>query len=263
MTSRRKGPTQYPSCPRCGSPMQLRLEGGRRVWRCPNYWRFTSSCQGTVPIPDSERLDIRTIAQAQAADRYFSTRDGIESARKKQAGLRRTATSLRSEALDSPYLSSLERDRLAEASEILERLASAAERAKDELKRLEKEENQRLEAAARQADLARAKEFLQGFDGDGLIERCETLHAYVHDKIPSCACPLEHAIRAAKNPPLHEGDRAQEQLRRAVGRFLKEEFDHDASYSPEEFDTFCAEQERRRHTDAAIASSPNVVKLRK
>lgn len=150
-------------CPKCGRPMTIALDGDRRVWRCPGWYSLGGdTCLTSEPIPDNKALSIAEIAENMA--RYSGT-SSIDR-RNEQANYRRLAGGLGNLAT-SRYLSARERETLSAARDVLERLATAAERAKRDKHRQEKDEQQRKEQRHREA----AKLAPDLFAGADLAER--------------------------------------------------------------------------------------------
>lgn len=159
------------SCPECGKPRRLTGYGVTRVLRCRSGF-----CYGRdEPIPVDLKLTIKQMAEAMAHESFFNKSDDQ---RREQAKARRAGSTVRTFA-SSPYLSESEAATLAEAAEILERLGTAAEQAKKELKRRETEEE--LRQAARRKIVS-----------DALIPRIN-----MPESIPE-ALPLVLALAATK-----------------------------------------------------------------
>lgn len=121
-----------PACPECGGPMHLESTAYGRAWECDRR-RGISWCAGAIQIRDDEVLSELQIADAIAR----RTLSGSKNHQQDQTRYRRVSGPL-GEIAKSWYLSGPERHLLEEAWAIVERLANAAELAKDRAKRLEK-----------------------------------------------------------------------------------------------------------------------------
>jgi hypothetical protein len=135
-----------PVCPECGGPMHLERSAYGRTWECDRGRDLRSRCAGLIRIEDREPLTDLQLAEAMALRSFGGSKDRA----KDQASYRRLVTSLR-ELEASPYLSSPEREGLAEARGTVERLAKAAALAKDRAKRQEKAAEAEREARYREA----------------------------------------------------------------------------------------------------------------
>jgi hypothetical protein len=112
--------------------MRIAYDGNRRYWEC-------RACHAmNIIAPDAE-LTIKEMADDMARG-FFA---GADSQRKKQTHYRRLAGGL-TKLEDRKYLSEREVKAIDQAARILERLATAAEQAKKEKKRMEQEESKRL-----------------------------------------------------------------------------------------------------------------------
>lgn len=133
-------------CPNCGKPMRIVRDQARydsaRVWRCPDWLKLgPDPCHTVIPIPNDEQLPIATIAEDMARQAFANS----DHQGKKQAGYRRIAGSLTKLDEGREYLSNAELQTLLDAGEILQRLGTAAEKAKKAKKRLEEEEKRRVQ----------------------------------------------------------------------------------------------------------------------
>lgn len=135
-----------PVCPECGGPMHLVGSSYGRSWECDQRQGTTSWCPGVIRIEDDDALSELQIAEDIARRAWGGSKDSA----KAQAKYRRLSGPLRELTL-SPYLSGAEKRVLAEAGAIVERLAEAAELAKDRAKRQEKAKEAEREARYRQA----------------------------------------------------------------------------------------------------------------
>lgn len=134
-----------PVCPECGGPMHLEKSAYGRAWECDRRLGLTW-CSGVIPIHDDDPLSELQIAEA-IARRALT---GSKECQQQQAKYRRVSGPL-SEIAASPYLSGPERQTLQGARAIVERLARAAELAKDRAKRQEKRRETEHEARLNQA----------------------------------------------------------------------------------------------------------------
>lgn len=134
-----------PVCPECGGPMHLEKTAYGRAWECDRRLGLTW-CSGVIQIEDEEPLSELQIAEAIARRALTGAKDYQQ----QQAKYRRVSGPL-AEIAGSPYLSGPERQTLQEARAIVERLAQAAELAKDRAKRQEKQREAEREARLRQA----------------------------------------------------------------------------------------------------------------
>lgn len=134
-----------PACPECGGPMHLEKSAYGRAWECDRRLGLTW-CSGTIHIHDDDPLSELQIAEAIARRALTGSKDYQQ----QQAKYRRVSGPL-GEIAASPYLSGPERQTLQEARAIVERLARAAELAKDRAKRQEKRREAEREARLRQA----------------------------------------------------------------------------------------------------------------
>ena len=143
--------SNFPKCPQCNGRMQIKRAMGVRSFVCKNEFSINNYCSETIPIKEGEILSINIIAKDLAHCRFWN--ESSERG-KKQATLRKLAGGLRTQQSEIIYLSDKETQILKEAEAILERIATANEQAKKELKRIEKEEelrrlnNQKLAKAA-------------------------------------------------------------------------------------------------------------------
>lgn len=117
-----------------------------RSWECDQRQSTTSWCPGVIRIEDDDSLSELQIAEDIARRGWGGSKDSA----KAQAKYRRLSGPLRELAV-SPYLSGAEKRVLAEAVGIVERLAEAAELAKDRSKRQEKAKEAAREGKYRQA----------------------------------------------------------------------------------------------------------------
>lgn len=191
-----------PNCPECERPMRisvLRLHGPRsRKWSCPN-----SGCGKMVHIEDHDIIPIESMVEAMAASLFFNDSDKHL---KKQAKYRRIAggiNSLLNEKLgnDTDYLTNDNIESLKEASRLLERLASAAERSKKELKNLELIEKHRvLDRAAKATQLITAH-----FQSEDLITKTQNTIIMLliadnyYSSLPIRTYDIESAIKRAED----------------------------------------------------------------
>lgn len=151
-------------CPKCGKAMVIRLSESIRVWGCQDWDKFGDQyCATTIEIPSDERLPIAVIAEDMAQRAFTDSHE----AGKRQAGFRRIAGSINKLMDGWQYLSESEFQALKEAAEVLERLGSAAEKAKGVKKRLEQEEKRRKEQRYKEADSLLARIY----GSDDLLER--------------------------------------------------------------------------------------------
>jgi hypothetical protein len=134
-----------PACPECGGPMHLEKTAYGRAWECDRRLGLTW-CSGVIQIQDDDPLSELQIAEAIARRALTGSKDYQQ----QQARYRRVSGPL-GEIAGSPYLSGPERKTLQEARAIVERLARAAELAKDRAKRQEKRREAEREARLRQA----------------------------------------------------------------------------------------------------------------
>jgi gas vesicle protein len=243
-----------------------------RIWRCSDWLRFNGNdCYCTVSIPGDERLSIEIIAEDMAR-RSFN--DSYHQG-KKQAGYRRIAGSLTKLGEGREYLSDAELQTLQEAAEILQRLGTAAEKAKREKKRLE-EEAKRLQEQREKT----AKQALSGrFASDDLVEFAITtlgLHAVANRHDPWSAGWIKHLMRRPH---------ADESLKTAIKSEIRVEHDDilrdivsTLAYRDQPIETQVQklvedlEDQKQRYTSSAvirelrealaIEETPNVVKLR-
>ncbi len=178
-------------CPTCGKPMRIVRPGLSRQWRCSGWHRLgVDTCTTTIPIPDDEQLPIAMIAEDMARQAFANS----DYQGKKQASYRRIAGSLMKLEEGREYLSLAELSTLHEAAEILQRLGTAAEKAKREKKRLE-EEAKRIQVQREKA----ASQALSGrFASDDLVEFAVTtlaLHAVANRHDPWSAGWIKHIMR--------------------------------------------------------------------
>jgi hypothetical protein len=134
-----------PVCPECGGPMHLEKTAYGRAWECDRRLGLTS-CSGAIHIHDDDPLSELQIAEAIARRALTGSKDYQQ----QQAKYRRVSGPL-GEIAASPYLSGPERQTLQDARAIVERLARAAELAKDRAKRQEKQREADREARLRKA----------------------------------------------------------------------------------------------------------------
>lgn len=134
-----------PACPECGGPMHLEKTAYGRAWECGRRLGLTW-CSGVIQIEAEEPLTEFQIAESIARRALTGSKDHQQ----QQAKYRRVSGPL-GEIAASPYLSGPERKTLQEARAIVERLARAAELAKDRAKRQEKRREAEREARLRQA----------------------------------------------------------------------------------------------------------------
>lgn len=134
-----------PACPECGGPMHLEKTAYGRAWECDRRLGLTW-CSGVIQIQDDDPLSELQIAESIARRALTGSKDHQQ----QQAKYRRISGPL-AEIAGSPYLSGPERKTLQEARAIVERLARAAELAKDRSKRQEKRREAEREARLRQA----------------------------------------------------------------------------------------------------------------
>ena len=124
-------------CSQCGEAMRIQFVDGKRSWRCANADSDVDACSGTLRIPVNERLPTRTVAidmaKALLADNGNERRKNQKQSSKQVS---RLASGLRRVVAEQPYLSSPERSSLTDGAQILERLVTASEMAKQESKRL-------------------------------------------------------------------------------------------------------------------------------
>jgi hypothetical protein len=125
--------------------MHLERSAYGRTWECDRGRDLRSRCAGLIRVEDREPLTDLQLATAMARRSFGGSKERA----KDQARYRRLVTSLR-ELEASPYLSSPEREGLAEARGTVERLAKAAALAKDRVKRQEKAAEAEREARYRE-----------------------------------------------------------------------------------------------------------------
>jgi len=142
-----------PLCPNCQQPMRIGRADKSRAWSCRKMGCIRSS-GSYISIPNVTNLSIAEMAEDMALGFFNSSADQA----KQQATFRRLAGGLNKLESGKKYLSDPELQTIRDAARVLERLGSAAERAKKEKKRLEKEKEQR--EAARKAE---AKQFIAAF----------------------------------------------------------------------------------------------------
>jgi len=130
------------TCPKCGKTRRLKGTGSSRTLEC-GAW----NCRGSEPVPADLKLTIKQMAEAMAYESLFNNSDDQ---RKEQAKARRAASTVRSFA-HTGYLSDSESALLMDAAEVLERVGTAAEQAKKELKRQEKAEELRRAGREKEA----------------------------------------------------------------------------------------------------------------
>ena len=137
---------RIPACPDCGGPMRLTGSAYGRAWRCRQGQDAGSGCQGAIPLTKEDGLTSLQIAEDLAG------RDGTgsEGDAMGQGGYRSLSEALGGLSR-SPYLSSAEKRLLAEAGAIVDRLAEAADLARDADRRKEQFEEADREARYRQA----------------------------------------------------------------------------------------------------------------
>jgi hypothetical protein len=135
-----------PVCPECGGPMHLESSAYGRAWECDRRQGVGPWCAGVIRIEDDDSLSDLQIAETLARRAWGGSADSA----KAQAKYRRLSGPLRDLA-ESPYLSRVEKRVLADAAAIVQRLAEAAELAKDQAKRQEKAKEAAREARYRQA----------------------------------------------------------------------------------------------------------------
>jgi len=128
-------------CPKCGKPRRLIGGVGNRRLYCN-----APGCYSEDTVPPDLKLTVAQMTEGMACDSLFNKSDDQ---RKQQAKARRAGTTVKGFAT-SPYLSESEADTLQAAAGILDRLGTAAELAKKELKKREKAEEKRQ--AARRAE---------------------------------------------------------------------------------------------------------------
>lgn len=134
-----------PVCPDCGGPMHLEKSAYGRAWECDRRLGLTR-CPGVIQIHDDDPLSELQIAEAIARSALTGSKDDQQ----QQAEYRGVSGPL-GEIAASPYLSGPERQTLQEAQAIVERLARAAELAKDRAKREERQREADQDARLRQA----------------------------------------------------------------------------------------------------------------
>jgi len=125
--------------------MHLEKSAYGRAWECDRRLGLPS-CSGVIQIHDDDPLSELQIAEAIARRALIGSKDDQQL----QAEYRRVSGPL-GEIAASPYLSGPERQTLQEARAIVERLARAAELAKDRPKRQEKRREAEHEARLNQA----------------------------------------------------------------------------------------------------------------
>jgi hypothetical protein len=126
--------------------MRLTCSAYGRVWKCRQGQDAGSGCQGAIPLTDKDGLTSLQIAE----DLAGRGGAGSEGDAMGQGGYRSLSESL-SGLSRSPYLSSAEKRLLAETAEIVDRLAEAADLARDADRRKERLEEADREARYRQA----------------------------------------------------------------------------------------------------------------
>ncbi len=184
-------------CPNCGKPMRIIREETKgqwgRIWRCSDWFKLSaSSCLTTIAIPNDECLSIATISEDMARQAFSNSHEQG----KKQAGYRRIAGSLNKLRDGREYLSDDELKLLRDAAEVLERLGTAAEKAKKYKKRLEEEEKRRL-AQREQEAITLCRDI---FDNSDLIELTVTtltLAALDNTPTPLCKADVERVFKDA------------------------------------------------------------------
>jgi hypothetical protein len=134
---------ESPRCPQCGAPRRLRRVDDRRIYRCSDL-RCSAADE---PIPNDAPLTLEAIA-VDMAQALFKAADDLA---KRQGAIRRLASGLRQLDEGRQYLSAPEQVTLTDAARLLERLASAAERAKQHKRTLEADERRRVEQRSREA----------------------------------------------------------------------------------------------------------------
>ena len=122
-----------PVCPECGGPMHLESTAYGRAWVCARGTSITNRCNGRIPLAEDQALTELQLADEIARDLWGNAKESAN----QQAKYRRMATPLR-ELAKSKLLSVAERWTLSEGAAIIERLANAAELAKDRAKRQQK-----------------------------------------------------------------------------------------------------------------------------
>jgi hypothetical protein len=134
---------ESPRCAQCGAPRRLRRVDGRRIYRCSDL--RCSAADESIPNDTPLTLEAIAIDMAQA---LFKASDDLA---KRQGAIRRLASGLRKLDEGRQYLSAPEQVTLNDAARLLERLASAAERAKQHKQTLEADERRRVEQRSRAA----------------------------------------------------------------------------------------------------------------
>ena len=135
-----------PVCPECGGPMHLTGSSYGRSWECDRGDGVDSWCSGVIAIADDEILTVLQIAELIARRSWGGSQDSA----KQQTKYRRLSNALQ-ELTKSPFLSGSEKGTLGDARAIVERLAEAAELAKDRVKRNERIKEDEREARYRKA----------------------------------------------------------------------------------------------------------------
>ncbi len=182
-----------PRCPQCGAPRRLRRIDERRVYRCSD----SRCCAADEAIPEETPLTLEAIA-ADMAQALFRAADDLA---KRQGAIRRLASSLRKLDEGRQYLSAPEQATLNDAARLLERLASAAERAKQHKRTLEADERRRVEQRSREA-LARLKADYGEPDALTLALTTLTLAALDPYACHDLPADLEAAARLALDHPV-------------------------------------------------------------
>jgi len=148
-----------PTCPKCGSPMKIKYLSSR-LYVCTGY-PSGNKCYEQLTIKDDEALSIGEIAADMAISGFLVNSD---ERRKEQTQLRKSGSMLSKLAKESKYLSDKERVQLCNSAEIIERLATAAEKSKKVLKAQEDAEKKRVEQRhAKVLQILRAKYAPEGW----------------------------------------------------------------------------------------------------
>ena len=184
---------------------------GGRVWRCSDWYKFGGEpCLTSLPIPGDERLTIATIAEDMARESFSDSADQG----KKQAGFRRIAGGLNKLKEGRQYLSDSEHETLKAAAELLERLGTAAEKAKRYKKKLEEEEKRRIDQRHREA-MGLMKE---AFNTTDLVAQAVTVLSLAdldHAPTPLHKSDVERVFNDPRTGP----------IRTAIGNLVAREYD--------------------------------------
>lgn len=176
----------FPKCPKCGADMTLEFfrykDSGKvsRYWECVNSsWTRASGCQGRIDIDPKKEIPWTVIAKVEARKAFW----GSDHKRKEQTGLKRTITGIRTCKTDnSPYLSEKEIKTLDAAMQILDKYLTASKRVKEELIKIEAQEKKEQEARMAQQEFEEGEKFLDGLDHEKLLEKCEILNLFDHQR---------------------------------------------------------------------------------